>query len=404
VLRLLLIGALTLAPLPLLADSPDKGKPEEEAPEESPALKMRQKGYALLKQRKFEEARKALKESLRLDPGDHSTMFTMGQAYHSEGKLKEAVEWYSKTIYALPGHHMAYHNRGIALHALGKLDEALKDLDEAVDLDPKYPFGWHSRASVFLMLNKPEEAIADCNQAIARYPKFSSAYHTLALAYMRLGTFKKAVTSLESAISLTPGVGPFMFRLGVAQSRVGELEKSIKTYNESLAIKAQSAEGKRQKPLSNYLRARAISSRAQSWFLLGKKKKALDDLLESAKLTPEHAYTPIWTYALGGTTAALEKLVKHEYESDEDKWVQQIMRLYLGKATPADLLKEASKAKEDHAKQARTCQVYCYQAMLLERQGKPAEALPLYEKAAKVDSPGYSEHWWARMRIKALKK
>ncbi|MGE0708970.1 MAG: tetratricopeptide repeat protein [Planctomycetota bacterium] len=393
--RLLLLLALAL---PAAAQDPAPSQPV------APAVKARLRGLDLLKARKYAEALEAFQESLKYDPGDYNTLFHVGQTYHFQGDLKNAVVWYSKTIDALPGHHMAYHNRGVAYTALRELPKALKDLDEAVQLDPRYAQGWHSRAGVFLLLGKDGEAIEDCTQAIARAPKFASAYHTRALARMRLGLAKEAEEDLVKANELVPGVAGWVFHQGVAESRQGKLKPALETIERALAMKAEGPGGRKQRPLDDFLRARAISTRGELRWLLGDTKQGLADELEAAKLTPEHVYSPLWVYALGGEQSELERLAKHDYKEGEDRWVQQIILFYLGRLERAKLLALAESPEDEKQQRQRLCQAYCYEAMLHERAGRLDKAVALYEQTLAQRVPGYSEHWWAEQRLKVLKQ
>lgn len=393
---------LTLAgPLLAPAAAQEGGEGEEEL---SPAQQLRQEAFEKVKARDYAGAIERFKKSLELDPGHPDTLFHVGQMFHAQGKLAEAISYYDKAIYSLPGHHMAYHNRGVARSALGKLKEALEDLDESILLRPQYSRGWHSRAQVHIMLGNDEEAVADCSEAIKRSPKFASAWHSRAIARMRLGQIKEAEQDVVEACSQIPGVATWVFRRGFARMRLGKLDEALADYTRAIEMEAKSAEGKQQRPLSDYMKARAYSSRAQVYFLQGQQEKSLADMAASMKLTPDHAYSPLWLRAFGGEAeATLERLAKHDYESDDDKWIQQILRYYTGEIDRPKLLGLAERAEEEQGRRERLCQAHCYAGMLHEAKGEPAEAKAQYKLAVAQKAYGYTEHWWAETRLQALK-
>lgn len=398
----LALGLTLSGPLLSPATAQEEGGGGEE--ELTPAQQLRLEAFEKVKARDYAGAIEKFKKSLEHDPGHPDTLFHVGQMFHAQGKLEDAVGWYDKAIYAMPGHHMAYHNRGVARSALGKLEDALKDLDESILLRPQYSRGWHSRAQVHIMLGNDEEAIADCSEAIKRSPKFASAWHSRAIARMRLGQVKEAEEDVVEACSQIPGVATWVFRRGFARMRLGKLKEAMVDYTASIEMEAKSPEGKKQRPLTDYMKARAYSSRAQVHFLLGDKPKALADMAASMKLTPDHAYSPLWLRAFGGDAeAVLKRLAKHAYESDDDKWIQQILRYYAGELDRPKLLGIAERAEDEKQRRERLCQAHCYAGMLHEAQGEQKQAAAQYKLAVAQKAYGYTEHWWAETRLETLK-
>jgi tetratricopeptide (TPR) repeat protein len=376
-------------------------------------VKLRDEGVELSKKGKLLEARAKFKEAIDLDDSHADTWFHYGQTFQRRGKLDDAIKHYTKAISLLSGHHKAFHNRGVALWYQGKLKEALSDVDEAVRLKPKYHEAWNTRASLLTNLGKAKEAMEDAGEAIGLVERrndkrkvkryFVAAYHTRAIAAIRIGDLAQAKSDLVFACKREPGDAQYRFRLAVTQFRLGAHKPSVESYTVAMGITRDTplASGKRPRPLSNYLRSRCVAGRGQARFFLDDKEGALADLAESAKLTPDHAYTPLWIHGLGGTATNLERLSKHAYEKDDDKWIQQILLLYTGKKTPAELIAAAEGAEGD-AKNQRLLQVHCYLALLAERAGDLDKAKAHYEKAVAGEVLGYTEHWWAKLRLAVL--
>lgn len=395
------LGLTLTGPLPTPAAAQEEGGGEEEL---TPAQQLRLEAFEKVKARDYAGAIEKFKKSLEHDPGHPDTLFHVGQMFHAQNELAEAVGWYDKAIYAMPGHHMAYHNRGVARSALGKLEDALKDLDESILLRPQYSRGWHSRAQVHIMLGNDEEAIADCSEAIKRSPKFASAWHSRAIARMRLGQVKEAEEDVVEACAQVPGVATWVFRRGFARMRLGKLKEALADYTASIEMGAKGSDGQTQRPLSDYMKARAYSSRAQVHFLQGNSQQALADMAAAMKLTPDHPYSPLWLRAFKGDAgAALKRLSTHAYEQDEDKWVQQIIRYYLGEIDRPKLLGLAEGAEEEKTRRERLCQAHCYAGMLHEVKGEEKQAKAQYQLAVAQKAFGYTEHWWAETRLETLK-
>jgi len=377
--------------------------------------RLRDEGVELSGKGKLLEARAKFKEALDLD-GEHAdTWFHYGQTFQRRGKLDEAIKHYTKAIFLLSGHHKAFHNRGVAYWYQGKLEDALADVDEAVRLKPKYYEAWNTRASLLTNLGRVKEAMEDAGTAIElvernndrrKKPRFYvAAYHTRAVAGIRIGELAQAKSDLKLATEKAPEQAAYQFRLAVTLFRLGEQKEAVASYDAALAITrgTVTASGKRPNPLSKYLRARCIAGRGQAKFFLGDVKGALADLQASKKFTPDHAYTPLWIHGLGGTAQDLERLSKHAYTKDGDKWIQQILLLYTGKLSEAELLKVAESAKDDDSKAQRRLQAHCYLALLAERAKDTKKAKAHYEKVVAEKVLGYTEHWWAKLRLEQLK-
>lgn len=377
--------------------------------------RLRDEGVALSAKGKLLEARAKFKEALDLD-GEHAdTWFHYGQTFQRRGQLDEAIKHYSKAIFLLSGHHKAFHNRGVAYWYKGKLEDALADVDEAVRLKPKYFEAWNTRASLLTNLGRAQEAMEDAGTAIELVERnndkrkkkryYVAAYHTRAVAAIRIGELKQAKSDLLLATEKAPEQAAYRFRLAVTQFRLGEQKEAVASYDAALAITKDSvtASGKRPRPLSDYMRARCVAGRGQAKFFLGDVKGALADLQASKKWTPDHAYTPLWIHGLGGKANDLERLSKHPYEKEGDKWIQKILLHYAGALSEADLLKVAESAKDDESKSQRRLQAHCYLALLAERAKDMAKAKAHYEKVVAEKVLGYTEHWWAKLRLEQLK-
>ena len=63
-----------------------------------PALLAAQTPEQLIRERKFEDARKVLRENLARNKNDHVSLYWMGRTYEAEDKAGEAMEWLEKAV------------------------------------------------------------------------------------------------------------------------------------------------------------------------------------------------------------------------------------------------------------------------------------------------------------------
>ena len=82
-----------------------------------------------------------------------------GNALVKEKKYQEALDCYSKSIEIDPSDPILYSNRSAMYNNLGKYDEAIKDADKAIELNPAYGKAYIRKGSALYSQNKIDEAL-----------------------------------------------------------------------------------------------------------------------------------------------------------------------------------------------------------------------------------------------------
>jgi lipoprotein NlpI len=130
--------------------------------------------------------------------------------------------------------------------------------------------------------------------------------------------------------------------------------------------------------------------------------QALADLGRASKLDPEYAYYALWIDIVekrnGGAASLLPQAIAHINMS---KWPAPVIHMYLGEATPADVLAAA----DDHdatTKKGQLCEANFYIGELALQKGDKAEATRLFRLAATGCAPEFVEGPSARAELEAL--
>jgi hypothetical protein len=146
---------------------PSRRSPE---PSSSEALKLRDRGSALLRQGEYQAAVDSLTRALDLNPKDYQAYNERGAAYTWLDKDNEAVRDFSQAVALNDRYSVAYRNRGAAYLRLGKLDEAVRDFSRAIELNDRYARAYLGRSDAYARLGKRKEAQADHRKALELDP------------------------------------------------------------------------------------------------------------------------------------------------------------------------------------------------------------------------------------------
>src|SRR5262249_45988058 len=132
--------------------------------------------------------------------------------------------------------------------------------------------------------------------------------------------------------------------------------------------------------------------------------RALDDLDRSRELDPTYAYTAIWLDIVAKRSdrpSSLEQAVTHV---DMSEWPAPVIRVYLGRLTPAAVLEAAEDAADANTRGDQICEANFYIGESFLQQRKTDDAVRLFRRAA-ADCPRNNIEWWAaRAELKALSK
>lgn len=158
-------------------DQEKKGKSYDKAVELAPrnVEARRTRGFFLLVNERFAEARADLQVALEENPDDGSVYEAIGMAYLMEEKLDEAEEAFDKALEINPQAPTALLQRARVLALRGERPEALADLDKALELKPDEAIPLILRARILQQANQSDKALADLEKVLLRQPNHPAA-------------------------------------------------------------------------------------------------------------------------------------------------------------------------------------------------------------------------------------
>ena len=131
----------------------------------------RELAWALLGQRKFDEAVAVLREQTAINPFDDYSYNLLGRSFWQQQKYDEAEKAFRKQLEIAPLDATAHTNLGRMLVEWRKYKDAVPELEQAISLDPE------------------EESL----------------YVSLGRAYLNLGETDKGIEAFDKAVKLAPG-------------------------------------------------------------------------------------------------------------------------------------------------------------------------------------------------------
>lgn len=172
--------------------------------------------------------------------------FDKGIALIKSKKYQEAIECFDKALLFNPQYVGAWHNKGVALIDLGEYQEAITCFDKAIEIDPQNEGAWYNKGFALVNLKKYKEAITCLEMVIEIRPQLSTKVNsTLAEAWYREGmgislfhsyNFGEAIGCFDKAIELDPSHIEAWHSKGESLLQLGKYLEAITCFDKAIEI------------------------------------------------------------------------------------------------------------------------------------------------------------------------
>jgi tetratricopeptide (TPR) repeat protein len=132
-------------------------------------------GVALRGLGRVDEAEKAFREALRLDPSNVDALNDLGNLLAEKGRLGQSLEFLEKAARLKPGAASVWTNLGVTYAQMNDYDEALRALDKAITLNPKLPDPWFNKGVILWGAGRREAAVFALRKALSIDPNYQKA-------------------------------------------------------------------------------------------------------------------------------------------------------------------------------------------------------------------------------------
>ncbi len=165
---------------------------------------------ALIRVKKYEEARPLAEQSIALDAGNAQGFLNLGLCLAEEGWHEEAIACYDKSLALNPEYASAWLNRGNVFKKQARYAEALEMYGKALVLSPDDPQAWLNQGVVLSEEKRFDEALRSLVRALDLKPEIEFGYGQWLHTKMRLcnwegieAAFAQIAAYVERGVSVT---------------------------------------------------------------------------------------------------------------------------------------------------------------------------------------------------------
>ena len=156
------------------------------------AVRLNNRGVALMGQQFTEKAEQSFAESFKKDPKLAQAAINDGIALLTLQKIDDAKKALGAALVLDPGNAQGWYNLGLAQHANNELDDALKSFQQAVKLDPRDVDSYYFEGVCYREMKQFDKAAGVLKQALAIQPLHASSDFALARALQATGDKEQA--------------------------------------------------------------------------------------------------------------------------------------------------------------------------------------------------------------------
>ncbi len=187
--------------------------------DDSSVFAHRDLGYALEKQRKYQEAVAQYQRASQLQPRLSQPYIDLGRIHTSNNHSQAALAAYEKATVVDPKGAYAFDQLGQAYFQAQDYQRALVVFQKANEADPNYAPAYGQLGLTYYVLHNYEQAIEAFKKAFDLGASKLEYYYELGLAYAYLDRCDEARPWLEKAVELEPNAEPAWEGLDICEDK-----------------------------------------------------------------------------------------------------------------------------------------------------------------------------------------
>ena len=207
------------------------------------AAKLYNDGNSLLKEGNYTGAVKKYDEALGIEK-DYRTYYQKGIALKKSGKLEEAKDSFEGALKLKNDFEPGYNALGGVYFSLGDYENAVKNFEKVVEttknntikqmVQKNLSFAYAKMGNNAVADGNPKKAVEYLQKAVDN-SNYDAAYLSLAKVYADLGEYDKVLDAAQNALKYRESIGkggPYYY-LGLAYKNKGEIDKAKEMFTEA---------------------------------------------------------------------------------------------------------------------------------------------------------------------------
>ncbi len=201
---------------------------------EPDALLFHNKGLALFKLGKMDEAEKYYKQAATEPRCSWKIPFTHAKLLRKLGRYEEAVQLFTQAAQMAPSNFKIWAYIGILYGKLGQPERALSALENALRLKNDDAVLWYNRGNMLVRMKDYTHAIRSYDRALEINPGFIRAWNNKGIALTRLGKMEEAVQCYRHALSFDSRYHEALLNCALALDQMKRTDEAMDYYRRFL--------------------------------------------------------------------------------------------------------------------------------------------------------------------------
>lgn len=212
------------------------------APPTDPSDSPNDRGIALARQARWDEAAAAFREALRQNPEQAAAWSNLGNVLKAQGRWDEAQRAFEKALALGPNDFETYVNLGSLFRDRRQPARALEQFERARVMRPDHPHVWRGLAHSLRELGRFEEGEACFREWARRQPGDADPLIGLGQLFQEQGHLDMAVATLEAALRLQPDSAAAYNVLGITRHFQQQFPQALAAFGAALRRRPDWAE------------------------------------------------------------------------------------------------------------------------------------------------------------------
>ncbi len=191
-------------------------------------------GMAYELKREYQKARKAYEKALEINPKNLSTINNLAGLSLLDGNSGEAMALYDASIASDPLYVEPYLNLARFFLESRDLDSAEVYLRRVLDIEPENVEALNLIGVVTNLTERSEEAVGHFQDALRKNANQSSVLSNLGAALRNIGDLKRAIIAFEKANELKPGSATILNNLGLLYRETGDSARAEELFLDAI--------------------------------------------------------------------------------------------------------------------------------------------------------------------------